>query len=411
MRRELTARFVRNVKPGHPDAGPDDPPERVIYWDTKQGGLGLKVHPTGTASFVAVYRHGGRPRWYSLGSTKRIGLADARQATAKIMARAAVGEDPQAEKLESREGETLSVVARRYVDNFASRNNKSWRQADTLLRKYVLPTLGSRRVKDVTRGDVRRIFDRITIDEGHPVLANQVLAAVSPVLSWAVEREYIEANVARGIKRNRTRNGDRSLSDKELAAVWPAFDDLGLLRATVLRLIVLTAQRPGEVTAMRWQDVDLGARTWTLPGEPAEGWPGTKNGRTHSLGLPDPAVALLEELGPAESGQVFPGRGGQRMAIPSAQTVWRACEIPRFRAHDLRATAATGMDRLGIPKDHISRILNHVEGGITASYIRHDAEEHKRRALEAWAAHVTELVTGKSAPERVVRLERKGTAA
>ncbi len=82
--------------------------------------------------------------------------------------------------------------------------------------------------------------------------------------------------------------------------------------------------------------------------------------------------------------------------------VWKALGIPRFRPHDLRATVASGMDALGIHKEHISRVLNHAEGGTTAGYIRHDHMDQKRRALEAWAAHLTAVVEGREKASGVV---------
>jgi hypothetical protein len=85
-RRNLTDRFLRSVKPG---------PRRILFWDTKKQGLALSVEPTGHRAFKIVYQHTNRPRWYTLGSYPRIGLADARSAARKILARATLGEDPQ----------------------------------------------------------------------------------------------------------------------------------------------------------------------------------------------------------------------------------------------------------------------------------------------------------------------------
>ena len=93
------------------------------------------------------------------------------------------------------------------------------------------------------------------------------------------------------------------------------------------------------------------------------------------------------------------------MPIPSVRPVWQALGIPRFRPHDLRATAASGMDALGIHKEHISRVLNHVEGGTTAGYIRHDHMDQKHRALEAWALRLMAVAEGQEPPSVVVDLK------
>lgn len=392
---KLTDMFIRNLTP---------PEKTTIWWDEVQPSLGVRVTPTGAKSWKVAYRHKGRLRWFTIDKFPAVGLKDARDIAGKIRAQAALGADPQGSKMAARQGETLKDVAARYVEQHAMKHNKSWRQAKALMDTYVIPKLGNRRMGDIVRRDIRVIFDDLTHGRGKPVLANQILSAVSAVLTWAAEREIVAANVARGIRRNPTKAAERHLSDKEIAAVWPAFEELGLLGCTALRLVLLTAQRPGEVTAMRWQDVNLEAGVWTLPGDPEGDWPGTKNGRTHEVPLSDMAVELLTELDPKAQGALFAGRAGRPIAIPQTKAIWTGLDIARFRPHDLRATAATGMDRLHIPKEHISRVLNHVEAGVTASYIRHEALEQKRRALDTWANYVQQIIEGKTA-ENVVSLQ------
>ena len=148
-RRQLTDAFIRSVP---------TPPKTQLYWDTKQGGVTLQVTPKGTKSWKCIYRHGGRPRWLHIGRCSTIGLAKAREIAEEICARATLGEDPQADKLATRTGDTLKNVAEQYVERHARRANKSWRQADHLMRRYVLPTLGSRTIKTIRRRDIRVNF-------------------------------------------------------------------------------------------------------------------------------------------------------------------------------------------------------------------------------------------------------------
>ena len=392
---KLSELFVRNMA---------TPRKTEIWWDEVQLGLGLKITSNGAKSWKVQYRHRGRLRWYHIDKFPAIGIKEARSIARTIRNEAAQGKDPQGEKVAARQGETLRDVAARYVEQHAKKHNKSWHQAEALMKNHVLPKLGSRRVADIARKDIRAIFDDITHGRDKPVLANQVLAAISAVLTWAAEREIVENNAARGIRRNPTKAKERHLSDKEIAATWPASEELGLLGCTALRLTLLTGQRPGEVCAMRWADIDLEAKVWTLPGSPDGDWPGTKNGRTHEVPLPEMAVDLLNELDPKAEGPVFAGARGKSIRIPVTKAVYETAGIPRFTSHDLRATAATGMDRLHIPKEHISRVLNHVEAGVTASYIRHEALDQKRRALDAWANYVQQIIEGKTA-ENVVSLQ------
>ena len=386
-RRKFTDAFLRSLKP-----------RSTMYrvWDKSYSGLCVHVTPNGVLSFKIAYTFNGKLRWFTVGRYPSVGIAFARQKCRKVLEAAVDGRDLQAEKVVARQspdpdqGETLAAVAEMYVERWAKLNNKSWRQADKLMKCHVLPTLGKRPIVDIRRKDLISIFDRLTNVDGHPIQANQMVAAVSAVLKWAEKREIVPTNVARGIERNKPGKSKRFLSDKELVKVWPKI-------GPSLRLTLVTAQRPGEVCAMRWQDVDLDKAVWTQPGAPVGTWPGTKNGRTHDVPLASEALDILAGLEPKAKGPVFPS--GSR--ISRTNKIWENLSIPRFRPHHLRATAATGMDALGISEEHIGRVLNHTKGGVTASYIRHDKLAQKRRALEAWGETLMAVVE-RRAPESAV---------
>lgn len=403
-RRKLTDRFVER----------ETVEKRTLYWDTGRGGVGLMVsppstkNPKGTKSWKIAYRHGGRLKWLHIGRYPALPLKEARDAAVKHRARVALGEDPHGDRIASRRGEVLRDIAERYVEEYAKKNNKSWAQGENLRRRHVLPVLGSRKIKDIQRSDMRRIFDRLTAD-GSPILANQVLAAAGAVFAWAMEKDIVDTNPARGIKRNKTKARDRYLLEDEVRTLWPALDDHGLLRSHALKLVLLTSQRPGEVRHLRREHID--GRWWSMPGAPDEklGWPGTKNGLDHRAYFSDAAMDLLKEIGLEGDGFVFPGQGGR--AITGLDRVMRAItkDLQLRQAatpHALRATASTYLSRLRIPKDTISKILNHKEGGITDSYIRHSFDDEKAAAMETLARWLDETLTGE--PAKVVKLPVAG---
>ncbi|MDP6708945.1 MAG: integrase family protein [Alphaproteobacteria bacterium] len=403
-RRELTDRFIRDLKP---------PAEKTLYWDTKKSetyssGLCLIALPTGHKSFKVVYRSAGLLRWYNVGTYGKVYLKEAREVAREINKRVALGEDPHLDKMKSREGITFKHLAEKYQERYAKRVNKSWKQPADLLRWHVYGTLGSRKAKDISRDDVRRLFRQLSDDR--PILANQVLAAISAIYGWALGEEEpdIQINPATGIRRNPTRERERVLTDGELRLVWPKFDDFGLVKATALRCVLLTAQRGGEVLHMRGEHID--GQWWTMPGRPeAEtGWPGVKNALDHRIWLSTPVMALLHELGLPERGFVFTHERGQPLQDLSAVTreIWSELNIPRFTPHDLRRSTATSMTGMGIDRLTVSRILNHREGGITRVYDRHSYDAQKRNALEAWAGRLEEIVAGKAVPEKVIKMER-----
>ena len=133
------------------------------------------------------------------------------------------------------------------------------------------------------------------------ILANQVLAATSAIFTWAVAQELLPNNPCRGVARNPTMSRERVLSDTEVPMFWRAFCNAGL-SGVALQVLLLTGQRPGEVANMRWEHLADG--WWTMPGatDTKNGWPGTKNGATHRVWLPQQVRQMLAELGDDVSG-------------------------------------------------------------------------------------------------------------
>jgi hypothetical protein len=151
-----------------------------LTWDTLQRGLVLRVQPTGHKAFKVIYRFGGRPRWVHLGSADSIDLTAARRLAGKVMLEVAEGQDPAAERRAARTRGTFQELAKLYVERHAKKRNKSWKQADRLVKKYLLTRWGKLQADAISRVDVRTMMSSIDA----PVLANQVLAAASAIFSW-----------------------------------------------------------------------------------------------------------------------------------------------------------------------------------------------------------------------------------
>src|SRR6516162_9428855 len=128
-----------------------------LVWDTYQRGLALQIQPSGYRSFKLIYRFHNRPRWYHIGAADAIGLADARKLAAKLMLEVIQGKDPAAEKRATRGNGTFAEVAQRYVEEYAKKENKSWKQAEALVRRNLLPAWGKLSANTITRSDVRAV--------------------------------------------------------------------------------------------------------------------------------------------------------------------------------------------------------------------------------------------------------------
>jgi len=376
-RRNLTELLVRKVTA---DTTP------INVWDEKERGLVLRVHPTGRRAFKVVYSRRGRPRWYHLGD---VGLAEARLRTREIKAEVARGKDPAAERRAERGAGTFADLAERYVEEYAKKNNKSWEHTrDKLVRPHLLARWGKLDAKSISRADVRALMSRIAA----PVLANQVRAAASAIFTWAVRQEIVTVNPCIGVDGNETRSRERVLSDSELPRFWSAFDDAGLIRSSALKVILLTGQRPGEVSHMRREHIKDGR--WEMPGAPDKklGWPGTKNDESHRVWLPVAARAIITEADDGR-GFVFGGSrpvGGLDAAMRAICAELRVNE--KATPHDLRRTHGTMIARLGFGRAAMNRIQNHREGGIGSVYDRHEYAEENKKVMEAVAEHIVQLV-------------------
>jgi integrase len=182
------------------------------------------------------------------------------------------------------------------------------------------------------------------------------------------------------------------LTDQDVR-FWSVFKYLVIYRQVQL----LTAQRPGEVRSMRSSDLDLDNGWWSMPASVA------KNARPHRVPLTKAVVEILErrrELAGDSAIFVFENRPGASSIAhrgkKAASILCRGLSF-EFRAHDLRRTATTRMAEAGVPRDHIAKVLNHVEGGPAATrvYDRYAYDAEKRDALDRWARRLLAIIEGK----------------
>jgi integrase len=372
-KRTLSDAFLRSVKP--------DPQRVTMWWDDKLRGLVLAVQPSGCKSWKAVYSRG-RPRWYHIGSADALGLADARKLASRVMFQVAEGKDPVADRVAERGHGTFTELAERYLNEHAKKHNKSWKQPDALVRRYLLPRWG--KLASVTRHDVEVMFASIEA----PILANQVIAAASAIFSWAVKKAIIAVNPCVGVDRNKTKARERVLSDSEVALFWPKLNP-------ALRMILLTGQRPGEVEHLCREHVVEG--WWEMPGEPVLelDWPGTKNARSHRVWL-SPALAVLPDF--------FAKR--HRSLDRAMRLICTELGVEKATPHDLRRTALTAITRLKFGRDAMDRIANHREDGVTDIYDRHGYAEEDQKIMKALARHIMSLAEGAGDRGNVVEMRR-----
>jgi integrase len=310
------------------------------------------------------------------------------------------GVDPQADKVAQRSAGTFKDLHRQYLEQYAQKRNKSWRQGATLVTRYVTPMIGDMSASVIKRADIERVLGKIDA----PILANAVLSSVGAVFSWAMKKQIAGVTVhpCRGIERNENQHRQRVLSDSELPKFWSAFDQLGQV-GKALKLTLLLGQRPGEVCAMRYEHIVDG--WWQQPGEniPALHWPGTKNGENHRVYLPKAALEVMGEL--RRDGFLFraprAANGPQALNENRLSNAMRSlCQklgiADKVTPHDLRRTHGTRITGLGFGRDAMNRIQNHREGGIADVYDQHKYAAENMKIMDAVSDRIMALAEGKS---------------
>jgi integrase len=355
--------------------------ERFIRDDVVRG-LGVRITMSGAKSFIFEARIQGRPRRLTLGCWPDVTVILARQRALEIRTAIARGEDPAAEAEAARKEATFADLAAVYMERHARPSKRSAWQDENTLRRYIPVGWNSRRLSDITRADLARLHAKVGEEHGH-YAANRTLALLRTMFNLARVWELFKSeNPAQGIKQFREQRRERYLSPDELAAVNRALlEDSDWRWRAYFPLALMLGIRKSELLAMRWQDIDLNARTWRIPQ--------TKTGNSHLLPLPAPVMAMLESLPSRGTSEwVFPGDGATGHIVEPAkawQRVRARAGVADVRIHDLRHTLASWLVAQGFNLSLIGRALNHTQTVTTARYA-HLALDPVRAALEQTAA-------------------------
>jgi integrase len=265
------------------------PPETGYAWisDALLPSAGIRVYASGKRVWGITRRWCGarHPTFRRLGEYPAMSVAEYRARAREVLA----NPDTFVERERAVRVDTVASMAAEYGERHLKRNTRRWRDAEQMLARDVLPQWGHRPARDITRRDVPDLTDGIV--DRSPVSANRVLSLIRRMYNWAVERGIIETNPAAGIKPpHREHPRDRILSDDEIRALWAAWDIMGYPFGTIQKLLLLTAQRRGEVAAMRWDQLHLDQGIWRLASAD------TKTGREHVLPLSPLVIEILQQV-------------------------------------------------------------------------------------------------------------------
>ena len=257
----------------------------VFAWDDELRGFGVRVKPSGVRTYLIQYRNTqGRSRRFTIGQHGRLTSEQARKEAKARLGDVERGKDPVADKEAESRRETLTVkaAASLFVERYAKRQQRHWKETERILEKYVVSRWGRRDIREIKRSDVVQLLDHVEDNHGS-IMANRTLAAVRKMFNWLlVERAVLDATpVVPGMSRanERTRARQRWLRDDEIQSLWDASEKAGWPFGPFVKFMLVTGQRRGEVAAVKWRDLDLDNQLWTIPAD------STKAGREHEVPL------------------------------------------------------------------------------------------------------------------------------
>ena len=338
------------------------PREReYTVWDSRVPGLGLRVRPTGARTFVVLRHVGGESRRVSLGPVSTMGIAEARK---ECLARQAIPE-PDRETAPKRAVPLLQeFIEGEWNEAHFDRYKPSTRKSvHYLLSGRILPEFGSKKLDRMTGAQLARWFDAFS--RTAPGNANHALALLRQIMNFAVACGYIEKNPTQGIRPNRRPRLTRFLSREEIGRLHRVLDaqtgEINRQQADIIRLLLLTGCRKGEILRLRWSEVHRDALFLA----------DSKTG-ARKVPLNSQARSILERQPRDASSLVFPSPRNPDRPYSDNLALWyrvrREAGIEDVRLHDLRHTHASHAVMNGVPVPVVSRMLGHSNVRMTLRY-------------------------------------------
>jgi hypothetical protein len=210
----LTAKGIQGLK---------TPDKRTEYFDTDVPGLCLRITEKGHKSWGLYYRFAGRQQRLSLGNLAALSLKDARKKARSALKDVEDGKNPFTAKVETRNAETFKFVAQDFIDRYAKRNKKSWKEDQRIIDNELVPFFGAIRAKEITKRDVNALLEKKA--QTAPVQANRMRSLLNKLFRWAIKTgEFgIENNPVylTDLPGGKESERDRVLTEQEIKTCGP----------------------------------------------------------------------------------------------------------------------------------------------------------------------------------------------
>ncbi len=301
-----------------------------------------------------------------------------------------------------------------FVSYSKENHSKRWQEtALSAIRMHLIPSIGKMEISSVRHKHALSLIQQISVNV--PGSARNTMKFCRQMFKYACRQEWAEIQPFHGITESvpkiAQKANDRHLDDEEIVKAWDEISKSSSSREVkrALKLILVTAQRPGEVAQMHRDQIK--EKWWTIPSEVAG-----KNEREHRVYLTDSALELIGD----EKGHIFPSDRAKRGHISGnalSQAINRgylsddvvkvvgnrkikARKEPYFgmkpwSPHDLRRTARTNLARVGVSDEVGEEVMNHIKPGVVGVYNKYRYDEEKKTALQKWEVLLLEILAAK----------------
>lgn len=434
-RRAFTDPFIRALKPKA------TPYKLAEHAPKGEGRLIARVLPSGVKEFFYRYRPNGEDKTLALGRYDQTGrngktLAgirktlrenrDLQRDTGDVKEHRA--QEARKEDVAARRGSLEQLLAA-YVAYLRAEKREGARQVETIFKRHVLtpfPALKVAKAGEIEPGDIQRILAKM-VKAGLTRQVNKTRSFLRAAFAYGGKADHDPRTMAQegvlfALKSNPVtlvpviqqfeRTRERNLSEAELAEYWKALEALPAVQRATLRLnLALACQRPTQLLRADWPDFDFQQAAVLLRDSKGRG-----GSRDHLLPL---TPFALEQLKPLRSQNSEPLRMGEPAPPPfttdgkrrlTLDTLSKAVsdvsellvkkkKAEPFQQRDLRRTAETMLQRMGVDKEVRAHLLSHgrSKGVQGKHYERYDFLPEKRAALEKWARHLERIISGKAA--------------
>lgn len=396
-----------------------------VVYDCDLKGFGVRVMPSGVATYIVEYRpgEGGRgvaKKRMALGRTNEITPDEARRKAADMLSAVRHGEDPLLEReTKRREMKVADLIDQWETENPPGRKTgrpmaeRTRQYTLARLRHHVVPLLGAKRVSAVTVDDVNDLIRRISKGEtsfsekstkargrivvtGGEGAARKVASDLSIIYGYAVERRIVSENPVAAARKPKAGKRHDYLRPDEMGALGAALarmEDEGTNPAgiAILRLILLTGARPAEIEGLKWSEVD--------PHGPCLRLTDSKTGYS-TRPLSAAAMAILAGIPRIDgSPYVFPATRGDGHFLGSKKVWNKARELAglpdRVRYHARHAVATLSLSA-GNDVASVAAIMGHKGPRTTLSTYAHVVDDRAARAAEQVAGQIEAALAGKT---------------